>query len=656
MEHSREGKYKLSLDLNVLNHLGIGLYSNTPAVLTEIVANAWDADAHNVYVSISQDEISIADDGHGMDRDALERKFLTVGYDRRNHGEEETPEGRQCMGRKGIGKLAMFSLAHEVHVVTRVEGGGLQGFIIDVKELKEKIDKKEDYFTSSIADFSSYPGAEGLEKGTLLFLRKLQNRITNAPAFFRKRIARRFSIIGEKERFTVYVDNVPVTLSDRGFYGAVQFLWTFGSDEQETIDLCSNLRKQHSFDGVTASGHKITGFIASVRKPEQLKVDGDNNNVITLLANGRIFEEDVKVRLDDSRVFNSYLVGELRYNVIDDNAQPDIAVSSRQGVQENDQRFKEFIGYIQTRMNEIASDWDEWRREIGAEEVIKEFPKVDDWLQTLPYNLQIRARQLVNRINTMRFGGNATKQKEQRKQVLKSQIMAFEKLKLGFNLEAVDKVDFTESFSAFRDVMLSVQDLEASLYWQITSQRLAVVKKLDEAQQDQVKERIVQDHIYENLWLVDSRWEYKQYATQYEKTLTSYLRNAVPDTKEGARFDIGYRNTSGRFVVMELKKPGLSVSAEKIVAQGEKYYIALGEYFRQHPEDSPTGEPNPYIDVIIVVDKKPVMHSLQEDRLKRINGRILTYQGIVRQAYNAYEEYLQATQKISRLDSILEDI
>ena len=49
----------MSISMNVLNHLGIGLYSNIPAVLSEIVANAWDADASEVQVDIdvSRDEI-----------------------------------------------------------------------------------------------------------------------------------------------------------------------------------------------------------------------------------------------------------------------------------------------------------------------------------------------------------------------------------------------------------------------------------------------------------------------------------------------------------------------------------------------------------------------------------------------------------------------
>jgi hypothetical protein len=40
----------MRLSLNVLNHLGLNLYSNVPAVLSEAVANAWDAEAHDVEI------------------------------------------------------------------------------------------------------------------------------------------------------------------------------------------------------------------------------------------------------------------------------------------------------------------------------------------------------------------------------------------------------------------------------------------------------------------------------------------------------------------------------------------------------------------------------------------------------------------------------
>ena len=36
---------EMRLSLNILEHLGLNLYSHVPAVLSEAVANAWDADA-----------------------------------------------------------------------------------------------------------------------------------------------------------------------------------------------------------------------------------------------------------------------------------------------------------------------------------------------------------------------------------------------------------------------------------------------------------------------------------------------------------------------------------------------------------------------------------------------------------------------------------
>lgn len=63
-----DSKYRMTLSLNVLKHLGFGLYSNVPTVLSEAVANAWDADAEHVSIKIDPngDRIEIMDDGHGM--------------------------------------------------------------------------------------------------------------------------------------------------------------------------------------------------------------------------------------------------------------------------------------------------------------------------------------------------------------------------------------------------------------------------------------------------------------------------------------------------------------------------------------------------------------------------------------------------------------
>ena len=114
-----ENKYVMSLSMNVLNHLGINLYSNIPAVLSEIVANAWDADADRVDITISDNEIVIEDNGCGMSENDINNKFLYVGYQKREQTLESPIYHRKYMGRKGIGKLSMFSIAKEVDVISK---------------------------------------------------------------------------------------------------------------------------------------------------------------------------------------------------------------------------------------------------------------------------------------------------------------------------------------------------------------------------------------------------------------------------------------------------------------------------------------------------------------------------------------------------------
>ena len=45
MSETFESPYKMSISLNVLDHLGLKICSNTLAVVAEVIANAWDANA-----------------------------------------------------------------------------------------------------------------------------------------------------------------------------------------------------------------------------------------------------------------------------------------------------------------------------------------------------------------------------------------------------------------------------------------------------------------------------------------------------------------------------------------------------------------------------------------------------------------------------------
>lgn len=61
-------EYKIKLDRSVLKQLGSQLYGDTPSVIAELVANSYDADAKNVWITVdtSQNNIYVEDDGKGM--------------------------------------------------------------------------------------------------------------------------------------------------------------------------------------------------------------------------------------------------------------------------------------------------------------------------------------------------------------------------------------------------------------------------------------------------------------------------------------------------------------------------------------------------------------------------------------------------------------
>lgn len=142
MNENSTDKFQLTISLNSLEHLGINLYSNMAAVLSEIVANAYDADAERVSITwdSSRKKITITDDGLGMTEQEVNQRFLTVGYRRRSGQPGLTPKHkRQPMGRKGIGKLSLFSIADTVLVET-VKDGEQSAFKMHLPDIREKIE------------------------------------------------------------------------------------------------------------------------------------------------------------------------------------------------------------------------------------------------------------------------------------------------------------------------------------------------------------------------------------------------------------------------------------------------------------------------------------------------------------------------------------
>jgi len=115
----------------------LGRIAHDPDVaLTELVANAWDAGASFVDITIppeKQNALVVADDGHGMSAAQFKSRWMTLAYDRvRHQGQnvEFPPERkdwrRRAYGRNGVGRHGMLCFADRYEVETWREGKGAQ--------------------------------------------------------------------------------------------------------------------------------------------------------------------------------------------------------------------------------------------------------------------------------------------------------------------------------------------------------------------------------------------------------------------------------------------------------------------------------------------------------------------------------------------------
>jgi len=79
-------EYELNIDPRILELLGPNLYTNIYYVLAELIANAYDANAKNVYIIGDKDCITVEDDGNGMSyEDGDINKYLNVAHETRQN-------------------------------------------------------------------------------------------------------------------------------------------------------------------------------------------------------------------------------------------------------------------------------------------------------------------------------------------------------------------------------------------------------------------------------------------------------------------------------------------------------------------------------------------------------------------------------------------
>ena len=636
-------KYTLKIDLNVLNHLGLNLYSNLPAVLSELIANAWDADATEVKITTSKNEITIEDDGCGMNAEELNQKFLSVGYQRRKEMKDDLTSKlkRKVMGRKGIGKLSIFSIAEHIEIYTKKED--TLGISMKVKDIQKKIEQKALFHPTEIKinEDNKISG----NTGTRIILKKLKKRVTSSiDNNLSKRVARRFDIWSDQ--FKVSINGTEISIEDRDYYNKLEFAVTYGGYTKENF---KKIDKDTLHTKPAPEG--ISGWIGLVKKSDGLQDGSDNLNKISVLSRGKVALEDILELYREGGLYTKYLIGEIKADFLDITGKEDIATSSRQNFIQNDERFETLKTFIFKELKFIQKSRADYKNKEGARKA-SEIPAIKDWFKSLKGDAGESAKKLFGKINQI-----ATDE-EHRKTLFTHGVLAFEHLRHKEKLQQLDKLD-VESLEEAVKLFSSLDDIEATLYHQITQGRLEIINKLILLNNDDARENVVQELIYSHLWLLDPSWDRATETPEIEQTVKKGFQKVskkLSEEEKNARIDIRYKKAAGKHIIIELKRASVQVTKGNLSDQVLKYKRALKKQLDL------IGETGVVIECVCLLGKLPHGWDDETEKQKGEHAlaaediRIVTYQQLINDAQIMYKNYLEKGTEKGRIRKLLETI
>lgn len=139
-------KHQFKANARLFSQLGEQLIKTENIAITELVKNAYDADAKNVIIKLQNIDvlgsgiISIEDDGTGMTLDTIENVWLVIGSDKKREQfekEQVTALGRLPIGEKGIGRFGAHKLGNKIELITRAKDSKEICLIIDWQKIKD---------------------------------------------------------------------------------------------------------------------------------------------------------------------------------------------------------------------------------------------------------------------------------------------------------------------------------------------------------------------------------------------------------------------------------------------------------------------------------------------------------------------------------------
>ena len=565
--------YRMEFDVGTIKHLGLQMYSTLPPVIGELVANAWDANATKVEITIPEgqineqtSEIIIKDNGFGMSDQDIRSKYLIIGRDRREEEQsEETPPPykRKIMGRKGIGKFSAFGIAKEI-VIESVKNSDISHFQMNYDELLKNRQKREIEFPPLKSTGTVSEGT----KITLRYITKFKTRSISTD-IIRRGLARRFAVIGAHD-FEVVINGEPISPEDRDLKRQLAmdadgnpYLWEY--DEVEIKD---------------GTGWTVSGWIGALNRTSQRNDKIDRG--IVLMARGKLVQEPFIFDAVVGQQFAlSYLIGELHVDFVDE--AEDTVATTRNSLVWDTEANTALKEWGQKEVNKKASLWAKKRSE-DSKRKLQEHPlyiKFQKQADEIDKKLEFeRADQLIQQLILQSIEKNPDANIEDFKSIVDMFINFWQFDSFQDMAEKIEDAGIEEP-EKILDLFGQWEVLEAKEMMKVTEGRIMAIKKLQRFIDTNAKEvPTLHKFLKQFPWVLDPHWTLVADELRY----SDLLRHKFPESDDipevDRRIDFLCVSEGTHLVVVEIKRPKSKASVKEL-NQIEQYVSFMRDQIKK---------------------------------------------------------------------------
>ena len=560
---------KISFDINTINHLGVKLYTTIPPMVAELVSNAWDADARNVYINLiddTQKSISVSDDGVGMTFDELNSYFLMVGRNRRLElGKDETDSGRKVLGKKGLGKLSMFGIGKKITVST-IKNGIKNSFVMSYDEISNWGNGE---YKPHIID---YQVPTGEKSGTTILIESLSRKSDFDLKGLHDSLLSRFRIFSEE--FTVHINNLPEFQISKNEIpeGKYQFVWSFPDDFEVDFDI-EDEKNKALFEYGKDKG--IKGKIYTAPTPLRKEMQG-----IVLFSRGKLVQENKTFNARGNDNFFQYMSGNFDVDFIDADNAIDNCSTDRKSLAWDSFENEDLVILNLLMEKLVMITQKKWRVQRKAEKkkkIEKQGHSIDKWLQSLNPVEKPLAQKLTSAI--LENDDIAEEVATEYIECIKD-MYGFEGFKqFTLQLDELDELDNEKAIKLLTDWT----NIEAKEYAKIAIGRIKTIEQFEKFIRTNASERdVIQKFLEEFPWLLDPKMSKFEREVTYTRILKENFKDDyLPESNR--RLDFLCTDESGVIHIIELKRPNIRITLKEIQQIAE--YV---KFLKMHYKDTIT--------------------------------------------------------------------